>query len=148
MKENLIIKSLGLVLLVGAIFLTAYLLVANSQKAIGSIDFDFGGYYSTTTPQAAQYGAKIVVLKSGYGVLGSVLFTGSPANKPGRITLYNATTSNVNLRTGGRATSTIFLAEFDPGQATSTSYVFDTTFTDGLLMVTNDIPATSTITWK
>lgn len=98
-------------------------------------------YVATTTGTGL---ASIATLKTGFGQLGSVVVTKTDT---GTVTLYNATTSNINLRTGKLATSTITLATFPTG-ATVGTYQFDLQFTDGLLVVTTGNPASSTILWK
>lgn len=118
----------------------------NPDKVKASVDNDSSGYQSTSTPKAVNYAAGTAQLKTGNGIFGSMIFSGAP--KGARVTFYDATTTNVNLRTGNRATSSIIIAEFDAGQATSTTYVFDTQFSVGLLMETSGNPSTSTPTWK
>lgn len=111
-------------------------------QALGSIDFQGGGYYSTTTPVNST---NILTLRPGPGILGSVIITGSNG---GNFYLYDATTSNVNFRTGNKASTTIIMANI-PAGASSTTYTYDTVFNDGLLLVPSGTSiATSTITWK
>lgn len=131
-----------------ALILVSYL---NIQPFLAGASVQTGeSYYSTTTPFAGQInGTSGVVLLKAYspsgGILGSIIVTGGP--KSGSFSLYDATTSDVNLRTGNKATSSIFLADIPAGTATTT-YVFDTTFTTGLLLVTSGSVPTTTITWK
>ena len=131
------------------------LLFREFKPVYGSVSNMTDGYYSTTTPYAGQINGTggVVLLKGSTtvgvgnfpGLLGSVVVTGGP--KAGTIALYDATTSNVNLRTGGTSSSTILIAEFPAGVASST-YVFDVNFNTGLLLVTTGSVSTSTITWK
>lgn len=97
-------------------------------------------YQSTTTPVAAA----TVVLKTQPANLGSVVVTKTDT---GTLNIYNATTSNVNLRTGNRATSTLLIVSFPTG-ATAGTYKLDANASDGLLFVTTAGFASSTITWK
>ena len=52
----------------------------------------------------------------------------------GNFEFYDATTTDVNLRTGNLATSTIFLGSFPNNIATGT-YLMDINFARGLTMV-------------
>ena len=88
--------------------------------------------------------ASINVLKATDGQLGKVVITGAGA---GQINLWNATTSNVNLRTGNKASSTILLATI-PVSAAAQEFEFDAQFTDGLLYELIGTAPTSTITYK
>ena len=98
--------------------------------------------YNSTTTNALS--APLALLKTGQGSLGSVVVTG--AGTTGRMDFYNATTSNVNLRTGKVATSSIWLASFGATEAAGT-YVFDVFFTKGLLVdITSN--SSSTITFR
>lgn len=149
MKENLITRTLGLMIILGAIVLTAVLLAWNSNRALGSVDSESGGYYSTSTTLAVGHAAGWRVLTSTStprsGIFGSIVVTGGP--KAGNIQIYDATTTDVNKRTGNVSSSTILLADLPSGTA-STTYVFDSTYKTGLIVVTSALPATSTITWK
>ena len=97
-------------------------------------------YVSTTTAPGM---ALFPVLKTNGGSLGSVVITKAGA-AGGSFYLYDATTTNPVKRTI-RATTT--LASF-PSNATAGTYIFDTTFNDGLLLEYNSFMGTSTITWR
>lgn len=87
-------------------------------------------YLSTTTPQAVNQSN--LCRKPGNtstGVLGSVNITKAGT---GDLILYDATTSNVSLRTNNKATTTLILATF-PATAVG-SYHFDISFDNGLLI--------------
>lgn len=114
------------------------------------------GYMSTTTPYAGQIngvGGQLLLkgtTTAAYaaynsGVLRSVTITGGP--KGGTIQFFDATTSNVQLRTGNKATSTILLMEIPAGSASST-YPCNCNFNTGLLLSTSGSVPTSTITWE
>lgn len=124
-----------------ALLLSAYLLVSQSFKVEAST-IQGSDYNATTTFAASAPNERLI--KTGSGSLGSVVITGK---NTGLMTLYNATTSNVNLRTGNKATSTIMLVDY-PTNAPEGNYVFDIQFTDGLLLVTTTGVATSTITYR
>lgn len=102
-----------------------------------------GQAYNATTTYAA-HPLDVRLLKTGQGSLGSVVITG---DNSGTIELYNATTSNINNRTGNIATSSIWIADV-PASAPENTYVYDVQFTTGLLMVTTGTEATSTVTWR
>lgn len=124
-----------------AIALAAFFALSlSTQVAKGSVS-DTNEYNATTT-NALSVAQR--TLKNGRGSLAQVTITG---DNTGLITVYNATTSNVSLRTGQKATSTIIIADF-PASTPEGTYTFDALFTDGLLVVTSGAPATSTITWR
>lgn len=110
--------------------------------SVGASVIEGQEYNATTTYGAHPQGER--TLKTGAGSLGSVIITG---DNTGLITFYNATTSDVNLRTGNTATSAITVADF-PASSPEGTYTFDAVFTTGLLMVTTGTPATSTVTWR
>ncbi len=83
-------------------------------------------------------------MQSGPATLGSVVITGAAA---GVINIYDATTSNVNLRTGNVPTSTILKATF-PASAAAGTYTFDTTVTNGLYVSILGTMPTTTITYR
>lgn len=105
-------------------------------------------YNATSTAASSVYGATITgdaVIKSSRGSLGSVVITGA---NTGIVNLYDATTTDVNKRTGQKATSTILIASL-PASLAAGTYVFDMVFTDGLLLdVVSGSIATSTITYR
>lgn len=114
----------------------------------------FGGvtqgneYNATSTAANSLLGGQtlsINVLKTGQGSLGSVVITGADT---GVLNFYNATTTNVNLRTGQKATTTILIASF-PASTAAGTYVFDAVFTDGLLysLFSGSMP-TTTVMWR
>lgn len=121
--------------------------ILQSDPAYGSVEVSHE-YTATTTAASTLYGNTITVstrIKSGPGALGSVVLTGAAS---GIVNIYNATTSNVSLRTGQKATSTILLAAIPASMAAGT-YTFDVAFTDGLYidLVSGNMP-TSTITYR
>lgn len=105
-------------------------------------------YQSTTTPQVADRTnlcpARLGAASSTTGVLGAVNVLGY---NTGDILLLDATTTNVSLRTNNAATSTIILAWFPGGTATSSVH-FDIEFKNGLLVDYGTNPATTTISYR
>jgi len=106
-----------------------------------SIDSESGYNATTTSTGTFTYPS---VVKTGQGMLGSVVITGAAA---GVFNLYNATTTDINLRTGNKATSTIVLATF-PASAAAGTYTFDRQFTDGLIIDMIGTSPTTTVTFK
>ena len=141
--KNHILACFCIVALAAALYLVA----SRPDTAQGSVTRN-SEYFATSTAPITLYGATITgdrVITDLPGTLGSVVITGA---NTGAITLYNATTSNVNLRTGQKATSTILLTSLPPSLAAGT-YTFDVVFTDGLLLeLENGTMPTSTITYR
>ena len=106
-------------------------------------------YYATSTAPALTGFMSTVnprLIKGGYGALGSVIVAkaGSPG---GSMNFYDATTTDATKRSAGQATSSIILASIPTDLAAGT-YVFDITFTRGLLMDWSGTIGTSTITYR
>ena len=78
------------------------------------------------------------------GALARVTITGAGA---GQVRLWNATTTNPNLRAPSMSSSTILLAQF-PVSAAANTYDFDLTFNCGLLYEIVGTAPTSTIVWR
>lgn len=121
-----------------------------NNSVVGSID-DGGAYTSTTTDSSwntpAQSTSRFKLLKTGPGILGSILINNETA---GSFTLYDATTTATTTRmlteAGAIATST--LAKVYASMAEGT-YVYDTAFTWGLIAeFQSSNVASSTITFK
>lgn len=92
----------------------------------------------------------LTVLKSGgnacySGSLAQVTITGA---NTGIVRFWNATTTNVNLRTGNVSSSTIHLVDI-PASAAANTYTFDLAFGCGLIYeLVGGLAPTSTITWR
>lgn len=143
MKENILSKSLTLAIIIGAIILTAFLVVQNASRVEGST-FQGNDYQGTTTDDT-WVTTSPKVLKVGGGALAQVTITTAGT---GSLLLVDATTTDVSKRTGNTATSTITLANFGITTTVGT-YTFDRTFNRGLIVVwvgTNN--ASSTITYR
>jgi hypothetical protein len=123
--------------------LTIIVFSGSTFQTHGSVE-ESNEYFATTTGSLQTPAERTI--KTGPGALGSVVLTGA---MPGNIMFYNATTSNVLLRTGQKPTTTITIAEV-AGSAEENTYTYDVAFTDGLLMITSAVPTapTSTITWR
>lgn len=137
-------KHLLTFLLSGVVFLAAFFLIVysdNPQNASASVVQ--GNEYTPTSTYAAV--TPVRTLKTGSGSLAQVTITGA---NTGLMTLYDATTSNVTLRTGQTATSALsVLADFPASTATGT-YTFDAVFNQGLLQSGSGAVPTTTITYR
>lgn len=99
-------------------------------------------YNATTTSGATNVDQ---LLKTGSGIFGGVIIT-TAGNQV--FDIYNATTTDVNQRTGNLATSTILLAAF-PASAAVGEYHFDAGYNYGLLLdITAGTLGTTTILWE
>lgn len=101
-----------------------------------------GGEYQSTSTNYKSTNS--TVLCSGGGALGSVVITGA---NTGIISFYNVTTTNLNLRTDQKPTSTILLPEI-PTSAAAGTYTFDVVAPIGLWMDISGAKPTSTITYR
>lgn len=110
------------------------------------------GEYNATSTRSFNGVAlpNLVVLNAGAGIcpttcpgtFGSVIITGA---NTGVINFFDATTSDVNKRTGNTATSSLFIAQLPTNAAVGT-YTFDISLRNGLLYEIIGTAATSTIT--
>ena len=142
MKENVILAlSLLLFVMVGS------LLFKGVSQQFGSVSVT-NEYQATTTAAGTAYGSTITgdsLVKRGLGTFGSLVITGAAT---GVINFYDATTTNVNSRTGNKATSTIHIASI-PASLAAGTYVFDHEFTDGLFLdLDSGTMPTTTITYR
>jgi len=139
MKTTYVIVVIAVIAIVGA--LIGYN-INKPEVPVGST-VQGNDYNATTTTVAIQF--VDILLKGGYGALGSVIVTGANTTW---FQLLNATTTDVNKRTGNKATSTIVLSTI-PASLAAGTYVYDVSFTDGLYL---DVLAagvgTTTITWR
>lgn len=141
-------KKLEKIFLAFSITLTIFALVLvatrNQTKTVDA-SVAFGNDYQATTTDATWTTAIPKVLDASNGSLGSVVIT---TVGTGSLTLYDATTTNINLRTGNTATSTITLANFAITTSLGT-YTFDRSFFNGLIVVwTGTNNASTTITYR
>lgn len=126
--------------IVAAVF--TFLIITHSVDRVSASVPQGHEYQSTTTLSSFPDNN---VVKSEGGTLGSVIITGATAGSP--FAIYDATTTNVNLRTGNKATSSITIASFGTGYATGT-YTFDSVFFTGLLVDIGTVIPTTTITYR
>ena len=112
------------------------------------VDVPLGGssgepYNATTTPQGTVFADSLIW--TGQGTFGGLVVTVAGNNV---YDILNATTTNINLRTGNKATSTILMATI-PASLVAGNYIFDTLFTDGLYLdYVSGTTGSSTIKWR
>jgi len=108
-------------------------------SSIGSVSIGNEYHYVFMNPASSA----TQQLTTAPGALGSVIITGAGA---GNFVLYNATTSNVNLR--ALATSSLdILAQF-PNNTAAGTYTFDVVANYGILGVFTGAIGTSSITYR
>lgn len=131
------------VLVAGAIVLLASVLFLRPTfQTYASVSQ--GSEYQSTTTSSLITQANISIVTGTPGTLGSIVLTGTST---GAITLYDATTSNVNLRTKQAASSTITLANI-PIDASPGTYTFDSHYFNGLYLNISGTAPTTTITFR
>jgi hypothetical protein len=141
MNNKLFVVVVALLLLVVSVFV-----FGKKPTQLGSVTVG-NEYYSTTTAATGPYvKTSTWSIKGGFGTLGQVvvLVAGSAG---GDIALYDATTTNVNLRTGQLATSSILIASI-PSNLAAGTYTFDANFRWGLTAVTTGTIGTTTILFR
>lgn len=103
---------------------------------------------ATSTAANAVYGATVTgssLIKTGTGALGSYTITGA---NTGIVNFYDATTTDVNKRTGQPATSTILIANF-PASVVAGTYTFDVEYRTGLYIdLISGNMATGTVSYR
>jgi len=145
-KQSILVSVVALFLVVGvvkAVTVTVDELreMLGGEQSLGSVTFG-NEYKGTTLVPSSATGAALADYQSS---LGSVIITGATG---GALNIYNATTTNYNLRTGQTATSSLErIASFTLNQAVGT-YTFDTTATIGIVYEWTGSIATSTITYR
>jgi len=143
MKKGIIPASL-LIALTGLLTLLVVLLpklqVANDSQIYGSVSVS-NGYLSTST-RSAVLGVALTsptTLRTGTGLLGSVIITGAGA---GQLNLYDGTSTAAHA---DYATTT--LVTF-PLSAAAGTYTFDVVFSRGLVYEVVGTAPTSTISFR
>lgn len=123
MKDNLLTRSLGIAVIIGLIFVTAFLIVLNSQRAIGSVTV--GNEYTATTTDSnwSANSCKQDLVK--YKSLGSVIVT-LTSNAP--LEIYDATTTGPHA---DHATTSVAMFK----TTTVGNYTFDVGLKRGLCVV-------------
>ena len=118
-----------------------------SEPALGAT-IQGNDYIATSTAPNGVFGARTaasLTLTTGGGSLGNVIITGA---NTGVLNFYDATTTNINLRTGQTATSSILLFSV-PASAVAGEFVIDAQFTTGLTYdLFGGIMPTTTITYR
>lgn len=131
-----------------ALLLTGFIVISFYSRPVQGSDFSpSSDYIATSTAASGVYGAITAgeLIRSSYGSFGSIIITGA---NTGVINIYNATTTNVSLRTGNTPTSTILLTSIPANAATGT-YTFDAQYTVGLYLdLVSGVMPTSTITYR
>lgn len=138
MNTKEVLLSIGALIAGAALYA---LIFASPQAPTGSV-VRVGEYQATTTSTGNF--ATIALVQSGASTLGSVVITGAAA---GVINIYDATTTDITLRAGSKATSTITKVEL-PASTVAGTYTFDISLHDGLLVETIGTSPTTTITFR
>lgn len=142
-----VLVAIGLI----AVATSLYLFTTNYQTAFGSVAVS-NAYTATSTAANSVFGAftSSRVVRTGTGVLGSIVITGAGT---GTINFYDATTTSIAKRASGMATSTILLGSI-PASLAAGTYVFDVAFKNGLYVDFSTLDAgtgsvpTTTITYR
>lgn len=141
--------------LIAAVLLLALITVfiTQSNNALGST-IQGQEYIATTTgSNVSTYGQTIGATdafltgtsSARSGSLASIIITGA---NTGVFNIYDATTTDVNARTGNKATSTILLATI-PASLAAGTYTFDAQYGQGLLFdYVSGLTPTTTITYR
>lgn len=132
-------KILAAIAIFAAIVICASLL-RPAQVVYGSVSQ--GSEYQGTTTTAVSFLSDIALPAN--QALGSVVITGTAT---GVINLYDATTSNINLRTGNTSSSSILLATL-PASTAAGTYTFDRIVRYGLFVNVVGVMPTTTITFR
>lgn len=140
-------KLLGLILVAMTLTIVGLLVVVSKESKIAQGSTFVGqDYLATSTryfPGASL--TNLTLIKNGSGTVARITITGA---NTGVVRLWNATTSNVNLRTGNPATSSLKFIEL-PASLVAGVYDFDVEFNTGILyeLVSGNAP-TSTIIYR
>ena len=139
-------EKINTILLTALVLLVGLLVFTNSDSAspLGSVSVS-NEYHATTTGDTATSGGMLdtTTIKTAAGTIGSVVITGT---NNGTLQLYDATTSDNNLRASA-ATSSLILVTIPVDSATGT-YTYDVEAIRGIMLVTEGSAPTSTITWR
>lgn len=135
--------KIALAFVVGALLSAVVVLWQKPQLVTGST-VQGNDYYATTTRNFAGTAlTNLTVLKSSGGAVARVTITGA---NTGIIRLWDATTTNVNLRSG--ATTTLSYIEI-PASAAANTYDFDATFNNGVIYeLVSGLAPTSTLMYR
>lgn len=131
------------------VIMTIFALSTRQEKVFGSVRVG-DQYQSTTTPTVADRTNLCPAIagngraSSTTGLLGSVNVLSAGT---GAMVIYDATTTNASLRSSDQATTTLILADYPTGFATTSNH-FDIEFKRGLLVDYTTGVATSTISYR
>lgn len=137
MKKYITTLLIALVLLASGVF-------------IATASVDDSGVYSYRQITSAHATTSPLMVKSGQGVLGSIVISSSTV---GTLNIYDGTVMPVKTFTGGATsvattTATTTIALFGASSANGT-YTFDTAFTNGLtVMPSTNFVGSFTITYR
>ena len=142
--EKTLLWGLALIAVLGFI---AYATLKAPARPFGSVT-QGNEYNATSTAASVIYGATVTddkLIKTGAGSLAQITITGA---NTGVVNFYDATTSNVLLRTGQKATSTILITSL-PASLVAGTYTFDAAYGFGLLLeLEAGLMPTTTITYR
>ncbi len=130
--------------LIAIVVVVGWYAVARIEGPIGSVSVSNEHRATTTGAFASSGGLQLTTLKSGWGSLGSVVITAAAA---GQINIYDATTSDINLRASTMSTTSIQRVNFLVSAVVGT-YVFDIIMPNGILLETTGTAPTSTVTYR
>lgn len=142
-NKGKVIIPLGIILGIGLAWM--HLVDSKSPQSFGSVGV--GSSYQATTSSTGRFTVPANLTSSttaANGTLGSIVITGAAA---GVINIYDATTTNINLRTGQTATSSILIASF-PASTAAGTYTLDENFYTGLIYDVVGTMPTTTVTYR
>lgn len=132
------IVIIGGIIIIALLAFIAFKPEKKEEATLGSVQI--GNEYQKTFIKASDADSKVISTRR--GALGSVIINADGAAK---INLYDATTTNANLRAG--ATSTLpLLASLE--ESITGVYTFDAFTKNGLVVAFNGTKGTTTITWR
>lgn len=135
-----IFKWISSIAVVALLAVIAFKPISSLENNLGSVS-QSSEYHATTTGYVATPNQ---VLQATPGTFGSVVISGA---NTGNLFFYDATTTNINLRTGQAATNSLYIGSI-PANAAAGTYTFDEVVYNGLVMVISGNPPTSTITYR
>ena len=140
-------KSILSLAVLAFILLATVVAFRDESSVVSAATIQGNDYQATTTAGSSIYGSFTSgrLIKTGYGALGTVIITGANS---GILNFYDATTTDITLRTGNKATSSILIASL-PASLAAGDYVFDIALSTGLYvdLVSGTMP-TSTIAYR
>ena len=138
--------TLAAIFVMCAVFFTGYTLKQPKQQSQEQVSFgsvDKSSEYHATTTLATTLGQNLVA--SGQGTFGSVIINVLGA---GSTVFYDTTTTNINLRTGQIATTSLNILGVVAASQANGTYTYDEIYYNGIMAVYNGAQGTSTITYR